>query len=153
MGIQRLTVLNLDEAERLRADPGTAVISVTDPGVVPLLAEGFNGVLRLAFHDVDDDMLAMLQRSPNPPGPEVEPFTEDQARRLVTWADELAAGRLPLHVAVHCHAGISRSSAIAWFLHRRYGADLQWQPYFAPNRRVVRLLAEAGGMSLAVPGE
>ena len=152
MAIERLTVLNLEEAERLAGDPATAVISVTDPGVAALLAEGFGDVLRLAFHDIDDDTLALLEHAPNPPEPEVRPFSAAQARQLVSWADALGGAARPMRVAVHCHAGISRSSAIAWFLHQRHGAALQWQAHFAPNRRVLRLLAEAGGMPLTVPG-
>ncbi|HKJ71795.1 MAG TPA: hypothetical protein VKA55_08605 [Gammaproteobacteria bacterium] len=152
MTIERVTVMDLEEAAGLPADAETAVISVTDPGVRAPLADGFAHVLRLQFHDVDDAMLEALARLARAPGEEPEPFRAEQARRLVAWAEALAAAPEPLRVAVHCHAGVSRSPAIAWFLNGVYGADLRWRPHFAPNRRVLRLLAEAAGWPPSDPG-
>ena len=152
MAIERVTVLDLEEAARLPADPDTAVVSVTDPGVQAPLADGFARVLRLAFHDVDDDMLDTPGGGGPLAGSGVRPFSEQQARRLVGWTDALAGAAGRFRLAVHCHAGISRSSAIAWFLHQRHGADLRWSPGFSPNRRVLRLLAEVAGQRVADPG-
>lgn len=151
MAIERVTVLDLEGASRLPGDPATAVLSVTDPEVVAPLAEGFAGVLRLGFHDVDDETLGL--GLPVSLRGEVVPMDADQARRLVVWTDALAQEGAGYRVVAHCHAGISRSSAIAWFLHQRHGAELHWRPYFQPNRRVLRLLAEASGQRLVDPGE
>lgn len=144
MAIEGVTVLDLEEATRLAGDPRTAMISVTDPGIRAPLHSGFHEVLRLAFHDVGEDLPPGMADLIGLPEGEIEPFREDQARRLVAWADALAVAPDRLHVVVHCHAGVSRSPAIAWFLHQRHRAGLRWEPYFAPNRRVLRLLAWAG---------
>jgi predicted protein tyrosine phosphatase len=151
MAIERLSVLDLESAARLPGDPDTAVVSVTDPAMEAPLASGFGGILRLAFHDVDDRSLALLEREPRLLGEAVTPFSPDQARELVTWTDALAAPGAPGHVVVHCMAGISRSSAIAWFLAHRHGADLHWQAHFMPNRRVLRLLVEVSGLAVPEP--
>jgi predicted protein tyrosine phosphatase len=152
MAIERLSVLDLEAVAGLAGDAATAVISVTDPGIRAPLSEGFAGVLRLAFHDVDDDMLAALEREPQLWGMAVTPFEANHARELVAFAEEVARDPRPMTLVVHCHAGISRSSAIAWFLQQCYGGELAWQPFFAPNRRVLRLLAEVSGWSVDDPG-
>jgi len=140
MALQRVSVHSLEEAEALPGDPRTAVISVTDPEVEARLDPRFGALLRLAFHDVEEGYLIGAS------WPEwVRPFEETQAQELIAWAAALAQEAIPYHVAVHCHAGISRSSAIAWFLHQRHGAELNWLPHFYPNRRVLRLLGENGG--------
>lgn len=141
MALQRVSVHSLEEAEALFGDSGTAVISVTDPEVEARLDSRFGAILRLAFHDVEEGYLIGSS------WPEwVRPFEETQAKELITWAAALAEDSSPYHVAVHCHAGISRSSAIAWFLHQGYGAELTWLPHFYPNRRVLRLLGEHSGL-------
>ncbi|MEF8792827.1 hypothetical protein [Thiohalorhabdus sp.] len=147
MAIERVSVLDLEGAARLPADPATAVLSVTDPEVVAPLAEGFAGVLRLSFHDVDDDAVAW--GLPRTLPQEVVPMDAEQARRLVLWTDSLAQDDAGYRVVAHCHAGISRSSAIAWFLNQRHGAELNWGAHFQPNRRVLRLLSEVSGQRLA----
>ena len=152
MAIERLSVLDMEAAAGLDGDAATAVVSVTDPGVLAPLAEGFARILRLAFHDVDDDMLAAIEREPQLLGMEVTPFEAHHARELLAFAEAVARDPAPMKLVVHCHAGISRSSAVAWFLHQCYGGDLTWQPFFAPNRRVLRLLVEVSGRPVDDPG-
>ena len=151
MAIEQVTVHDLEDIARLPARRGTAVISVTDPGYSAPLAPGFGPTLRLAFHDIEDDFPA------EGPGAglreeDVQPFGPEQARALVAFVDALATGRDSHHLAVHCHAGISRSSAIAFYVARRYGVPLEWLPRFQPNRRVLRLLGECVGLRLQPPG-
>ena len=150
MAIERVSVLDLEGVSRLPGDPATAVLSITDPDVEAPLAEGFAGVLRLSFHDVDDDALDLGPPLALPP--DVVPMDAHQAQRLVAWTDALAREESGYRVVAHCHAGVSRSTAIAWFVHQRYGAELRWRPYFAPNRRVLRLLSEVSGQQLIDPG-
>lgn len=150
MAIERVSVHSMEEAEGLPGDPATAVVSVTDPQVEARLAPGFASVLRLAFHDVEEDLPGEM------PGllgwPErIQPFAPDQARELVSWARDIDAEPEAYHVAVHCHAGISRSSAIGLFLHRCYDAEMKWYPHFHPNRLVLRLLAECSETGPLLP--
>ncbi len=141
MAIQRIAVYSLEEAEALVSDARTAVISVTDPDREAWLNPGFASVLRLAFHDVGDNPSSF-------PGclGGIQPFERAHARALIAWAQGLAEKPEGYHVIVHCHAGVSRSPAIGWFLHQRYGAEMPWLPHFCPNPRVLRLLAECSGM-------
>jgi predicted protein tyrosine phosphatase len=100
-------------------------------------------VLRLAFHDIDDAAL-----SAHPAVDPGRPFDRSQAEALADWVDALATDARARQVVVHCHAGISRSPAIALYIAHRYGVPLAWDSRFLPNRRVLRLLGEYAGLAL-----
>ncbi len=150
MAIQRISVLDREQATQVPGDPQVGVISIADPGDSVPLAPGFADLLRLAFHDLDDEMFTYLQAT----GTSMEAyrlFTSEDAQAVIDWVDRLAARPDPLRVVVHCHAGISRSSAIALFIAHRCRTPLSWTAHFVPNRRVVRLLSEGSGMVVPVP--
>jgi predicted protein tyrosine phosphatase len=99
--------------------------------------------LLLRFHDVDDG---------RPDGPTVE-----HVEKIIAFADQVrgAHARTPARLLVHCHAGISRSTASAYIaLARDLGLERAADAFRQllrvtsnpwPNRRLVALADEALG--------
>lgn len=105
----RLTICGLDELVCHGAGGVTHVLSIIDPDIPE--PEAFRVYaphrrLELRFHDIIDPM----------PG-WIAPRAEDVAR-LLDFGRDLAAEaeRAGAHLLVHCHAGISRSTAAATLL-------------------------------------
>lgn len=130
-----ILVFGLGEILRARAFRPDAVLSLLSPGKEAPRFEGEQLVLRLA--DVEDDG----QDAP----------TLAQARLAAAFLD---AHRATPRVAIHCHAGVSRSTAAALAcLHLRglppkvLGPTLlRLHPQARPNRRLAALLDQALGL-------
>lgn len=132
----RITICGIDELPEHCAAGVTHVVSILDPDWPPLDAFGAFGPHRridLRFHDVIDPM----------PGA-VVPHARDVARILDFGA---AAGREaggPIgdtaraapHVLIHCHAGLSRSTASAALLIAQSRPELAASEIFAAIGRV-----------------
>lgn len=88
-------------------DKPSVIISLGDPGEsMPDFACDHIDVLRLEFDDVDQDL-----------GPEYRMFDWTMARKLLTFEH-----RYKDHdIIVHCHAGISRSAAVAIYMADKCG--------------------------------
>lgn len=125
-----------------------AVISITDPGSVPASFRDaeFNSALRLQF----DDLYEELINEPVGSIPDVN-FNEEKllwhgfqlpdlmhAQKIVNFLRVVECQ----HVVVHCHAGISRSAAVAQFIADQYGAKLieEHGDTLMMNQRMFRLL-------------
>ena len=107
--------------------------------------------LLLRFQDIDTGL---------PDGP-----TAEHAEKIIAFADQVrsAGARAPARLLVHCHAGISRSTASAYIaLARDFGLDRAGDAFRQllrvtvnpwPNRRLVSLAddALAAGGRLLVP--
>lgn len=127
-----ILVLSQREAESYQPrDFGEICISVTTSADV-VLSDRFAAVLRLYFADID---LACC----GPIGQEAM-FQETHARQIVEFVRlHHAATRL----VIHCHAGRSRSPAIALGLMDRYQEvpskerALEWRDYNCHVRRVL----------------
>jgi predicted protein tyrosine phosphatase len=108
----RLTVCGLDELGGHGAAGVTHVLSLLDPGwpePAAFAAFGPHHRLTLRFHDI-------IAPQPGWVAPERE-----HVEALVAFGEELdAAGERLRHLLVHCHAGVSRSTAaLAILLARR----------------------------------
>jgi predicted protein tyrosine phosphatase len=137
----RITVCGLEELSGHSAAGVTHVLSILDPDWPSPSAFGTFGEherLELRFNDVIEDRPGMVL-----PGPE-------HVRQLLEFGSDLAAEAPDgAHLLVHCHAGISRSSAsmallLAQALPARSGAEifseiLQIRPNIWPNLRIVEL--------------
>jgi len=134
-------------AEQAKPDLNVAVISITSPGDEPAkIQNGFHDVLRVAFDDLYEETLKeTVGDVPDlcPKGPVywhglLLP-NYDHAKEIIQFLDELVCD----HVIVHCHAGVSRSAAVAQFIVDHYGARLD-QGNFCDtacmNKRVYRLM-------------
>jgi predicted protein tyrosine phosphatase len=108
-----------------------AVISITEPNVEwPLIVEteSCKGVLRLAFHDIDE-----------PEEPYVA-FNEGHAKQILDFVKQMKDANVDLFI-VHCRAGWSRSPAVAAALTKIYGQnDNVFFRNLRPNAYVYRLL-------------
>jgi predicted protein tyrosine phosphatase len=99
----RLTICGLDELQRHGAARVTHVLSILDPGwpePPAFAAYAPHRRLELRFDDVIDAL------------PGTHPPQRQDVERLLAFGRELA-GTSPAHLLVHCHAGISRSTAAA----------------------------------------
>ncbi len=121
----------------------TAVISITAPGDHPArIKEGFNSVLRLQFDDLYEEIIhEAIGAIPdaNPDGyvlwHNLRLPDANHAKAILEFLDTLTCERL----IVHCHAGVSRSAAVAQFVSDKYNADLDGDTSCA-NKRLLRLL-------------
>jgi predicted protein tyrosine phosphatase len=109
IAISTLTICGIDEIPQHGPRAVTHVLSIIDPDWPELT--GFNGYgthrrTTLRFHDVID------------PGPGIILPTSDHVSQILAFGDEITAeanaqtgDNATQHLLVHCHAGISRSTA------------------------------------------
>jgi predicted protein tyrosine phosphatase len=98
-----LTVCGIEELAGHCEVGVSHVLSILDPGYPEPPAFGSYGEhrrLELRFHDIIDEMPGMLP-----------PRAEDVAMVLAFGRDLMGEPRSQGHLLVHCHAGISRSTA------------------------------------------
>jgi predicted protein tyrosine phosphatase len=143
----RLTMCGIEELAGHGAANVTHVLSILDPGWPEPEALGRFDVhnrLKLRFHDVID------------PRPDCVPPQAWDIELLLAFGRELAASE-DSHLLVHCHAGVSRSTAAAALILAqsdpdRAPADLlqaiaQLRPRAWPNLRILELGDAALGRS------
>lgn len=105
-----------------------ACISITSPGKpLAALSPGWAALLRTAFFDIGPEALGQ------------NPFTRKQALQVLHFLDVLPDS--VTHLVVHCHAGISRSPAIARYVAQRYGLAFP-KNHTTFNRWVYQLLLD-----------
>jgi predicted protein tyrosine phosphatase len=139
----RITVCGLDELTALAAAGPTHVLSILDPGwPEPDILRGFavHRRLKLHFHDVIEPLPGWIA----PERWDVELLLA--FGRDIAGADDAAPG---VHLLVHCHAGVSRSTAAAiLLLTQRHGARpadeavaevARLRPQAWPNLRILEL--------------
>lgn len=152
----RITICGIDELAGYCDAGVTHLLSILDPGwPSPSALQNFEGpeIQRLHFHDVIEDI------------ENVEPPREAHVRMLLQFGQNLTGtGRPCGHLLVHCHAGISRSSAsvavlLAQAKPQMASPDiaaelLRIRPLLWPNLRIVefgdRLLRREGVLLAAV---
>jgi predicted protein tyrosine phosphatase len=137
----RITVCGIEELEGHCTAGVSHVLSILDPDwPVPEAFEAFGAheKLELRFHDV-------IEESPD----SIAPRREHVAQLLNFGRDLLAAPRRAVHLLVHCHAGISRSTAsmaliLAQALPQRSGGEimaeiLRIRGKAWPNLRIIEM--------------
>jgi predicted protein tyrosine phosphatase len=144
MTIRTVDFVSQGDAEGMPAQPNVAVISISTPGTwEPMLAD-FQHILRLEFHDVDDD-------------DDAEPwvyFDAEHARQLIDFVERLHSADDSLNLVVHCKAGLSRSPAIAIYVAATTGCEFaRRQEAVEANLFVLRVLSAASGLQLIRPTE
>lgn len=105
--------------------PDTAIISITGVGEHDArIPEGFNCILRLQFEDLEEETI----HEPLGAIPDADESGKPllwhnlrlpdahHAKAIIKFLNNLTCER----VIVHCHAGISRSAAVALFISEKY---------------------------------
>lgn len=151
-----VTFDSLEQFKKRRPTVDTVVVSILDQSertLRPRLA-GWRSVLSLDFEDVSEESQGHSPGSwPLEPEPsdwpglcvgagERPPALAD-ARKIVSFVRTHHQAQEPLHLVVHCRAGISRSAAVASWV-----SSVLWVPLTLPpdrdtdyaNKRVLRLL-------------
>jgi predicted protein tyrosine phosphatase len=96
----RMTVCGLDELPGHCAAGVTHVLSILDPETPAPTAPGDYERLELRFHDIIE------------PSPLLHPPSPEHVRGILDFGRNLLAGpKADAHLVVHCHAGVSRSTA------------------------------------------
>lgn len=129
-----IAVCSRGMAVGLTQDRPWAVISIRNPDMDPLpfRCRNLNGVLHLAFDDVDKVSNGYTA------------FSTDMAKQIWDFVKGLEVELL----LVHCNLGASRSPAVAAALDKvLHGDDEKWFRTKTPNRRVYRCLLSFAQMN------
>jgi predicted protein tyrosine phosphatase len=148
--VMRITICGIDEL-RLHGDAGvTHVLSILDPDwpdPAEFIAYDPHHRIALRFHDV----IA--------PSPSIVPPSPDHVEQLLAFGREANAAGSDTHILIHCHAGISRSTAAAALLLAQADPARQPADIFAEIARLRPrawpnlLLLELGEAALGRQGE
>ena len=68
-------------------------------------------------------------------------FNEKHAQKTLDFLDDIHNDKDSAALVIHCHAGISRSGAIAYFASQKYNINFE-DPYIYPNSWVLELLCQ-----------
>lgn len=133
--MQKIVFVSRAAAMALPGDDQWGVISIHDSKQGPaVLSAGWHAVLRLEFEDVDVSVDGQQGV-----------FDEELAAQVLAFAQQVVATE-GKSLLVHCHAGISRSAAIAVFLGALFrlpvsnGSVVVGANYSLYNKRVYRML-------------
>lgn len=109
------------DAEKIKPGENWALISITDSeDYLPELQDGWFEIKRYHFIDGDYDEGSLRYVGKNYKYIFSSYFNRELALKMI---EEIAniVGKNPSAVVVHCHAGRSRSAAVAKFIHDKYG--------------------------------
>lgn len=137
-----IVVLPMSEAIKFQSDESWAAISIaTDVGTNPTLSNKSRvGLLEMTFEDAD-----FIR--PNTPPEYI--FDEIKAKKILDFVSEMW-DKVDCFM-IHCHAGMSRSPAVAAAIENIYygnGADSRWFKEKTPNMRVYRTILNTHQSSL-----
>lgn len=131
------TVIFISEAAAIRIIPRDtdALISITDARDADLHAD-WKHIIRVQFNDIDvvNESCWTVNGKPM-----YKLFDEKKASQIRTFVNELYNDDAEINLIVHCHAGISRSAAVAKYVAERYDLDFP-KSYSVYNRKVYSTL-------------
>lgn len=128
--IREVDFMSQARAEAMRPLPREGIISITGSGYPPAtLRKGWRHVLRLIFDDVEVPFFGATH------------FDNAHAEAILRWLNEVE--KKVEKVFVHCHAGRSRSAAVAKFIAEKYDLSGGIRVYEEHNGRVHRILVRA----------
>lgn len=142
--IKQIKFISKAAAETIHPVPANAMISIVEPMEERTVREGWDNLLKLEFHDTSishsehSTELGHWSLLPVAKGEYVY-FNDNQAKLIINFVEAL-----PLYVEtlfVHCHAGISRSAAVAKFLTEIYNLEFD-STYDRYNKHVYKTLID-----------
>ena len=141
MSIKNVLSMSKATAAKCLPVPGRAFISIVEPKEERPSFEGWEHVLRLTFHDTDAHANGGQTWAVNPlPEGNYTSFSIAHADEIIKFLDNLPDDIV--EVFVHCHAGISRSTAVARFIADKYYLKNFDYRYSLYNRRVYSMLRD-----------
>lgn len=126
----KIKYMSQDRAEKLKAKPNAAMISITSSGDGAMLDINWEYLLRLEFDDVEE-------------AGETGSFKRSDALKIRDFLSALPDSVSELYI--HCMAGQSRSGAVARALNEYYGNKIHEDDYNMMNIRVYEVLTEVLG--------
>lgn len=141
-----MTVLHVQSMSKARAalQPASefhAMISIVEPNEERPDFSKWKHVLKLSFHDTDAHANGGETWAVNPlPDGNYTSFSIAHAAEIIKFLDNLPDD--VYEVYVHCHAGISRSTAVARFIADKYVLKNFDYRYSLYNRRVYSMLRD-----------
>lgn len=139
MTIRSVCYLPEDQARDFEPGAGHVLISITEPGRVASVRPGWRKIIRVAFIDTEYDQRS-LEFARIDWWISSGAVSPTQACALRADLGALAAASEQLDVVVHCHAGQSRSAAVAHYVADVYGAILMQGRSPKANKTVLALL-------------
>ena len=133
----KVQFISKKQAESITSpDQNVALVSIREPAEHVDLASTWRTVLKLEFHDSDPS------KDFNPLGicyDDQVLFDEIMAKNVIEWLNSLPYD--VDSVIVHCHAGVSRSAAVAKFICTYYNMNHHiLDNYSLYNKHVYRVL-------------
>ena len=106
---------------------------------------GCMGHITLNFGDITPEKLKTAQKLYPENAKSMILFGKNHARQIIDFTDKIHASKDEGDLIVHCHAGISRSGAVAMFVHHRTGIDF-YDSEINPNKHITKVLEETAGI-------
>lgn len=123
-------------AEKIQPRDTDALISITEGKGEANLNNDWKHLIRVEFHDVDETNEELWTFDGKK---QYIQFTEDIAKKIRDFVENLHQLDDAIHLVVHCHAGISRSAAVAKYVAERYALKFP-SSYAVYNRHVYSTL-------------
>lgn len=103
--LKQVIFISQEQAEEMNPPFATALVSITDPmRAHAAIKEGWQAVLRVAFHDKDPVNYPEIYE-------DLQEITQEQAEKIAAFVK--AQAQCSQLIVVHCRAGISRSAGAA----------------------------------------
>jgi len=132
--IREVDFMSQARAEYFKPMAREAIISITGTGFPRAkLRKGWFRILRLVFDDVEAPFFNAVH------------FDNLHAEEILAWLEKVENKVDKLYV--HCHAGKSRSAAVAMFIAEKYDLSGGIRVYEEHNGMVHRILTRCGRLS------
>lgn len=127
-------------AQKLEPNDSTAMISIRDEGYPTRLKEGWKNLLVLEFDDIDPQEVKDVYTNASSILTQFTPFSDFDAGCIKSFVEGLPKDIDTIYV--HCHAGRSRSPAIAQVIAERFITTSTGSTKINPNKFVYNKLKE-----------
>lgn len=124
---------------------GCYMISITEPDdLPPTLHADWEAILHIKCDDIDQESgsIPIIRNGVTVSHRELILFTKEQARDILSFVEKYKDS-IDL-LAIHCHAGISRSVGVHAALAELYNNKNLYSRYPCHNRHIARTLLEVG---------